>query len=100
MGAFVVAFRGAGVPRIEVWDTGPGIAPDDRTRVFEEYVQLANPERDRAQGLGLGLAIVKRLALLIGSDVSPRLSSGSRLPVQYRRRGYAADRADISADAL
>lgn len=50
---------------IQVWDTGPGIPPDEQERVFQEYYQLANPERDRAKGLGLGLAIVRRLTHLL-----------------------------------
>ena len=44
--------------RVEVWDTGPGIADGDRERVFEEFYQVGNPERDRREGLGLGLSIV------------------------------------------
>ncbi len=60
--------RGAGVS-IEVWDSGPGIAPEEIDRVFEEFYQIGNPERDRARGLGLGLAIVRRLATLLGHDL-------------------------------
>ncbi|KAK0338606.1 hypothetical protein LTR94_037932, partial [Friedmanniomyces endolithicus] len=43
--------------RIEVWDNGPGIPPPEQERVFWEFHQLGNPERDRSKGLGLGLAI-------------------------------------------
>ncbi|SDT09603.1 hybrid sensor histidine kinase/response regulator [Bradyrhizobium canariense] len=56
--------RGASV-EIQIWDTGPGIPADQQTIVFEEFVQLQNPARDRAQGLGLGLAIVRRTAVLL-----------------------------------
>ncbi len=45
--------------RIEIWDSGPGIPQDEQDRVFEEFYQLGNPERDRTKGLGLGLAIVQ-----------------------------------------
>jgi signal transduction histidine kinase/CheY-like chemotaxis protein len=55
--------------RIAVRDTGPGIPVAERERVFEEFYQIGNPERDRARGLGLGLAIVRRLAQLLGLDV-------------------------------
>ena len=55
---------------IEVWDTGRGIAPEQQERVFEEFYQLDNPERDRAKGLGLGLAIVRRLSLLLDCPVT------------------------------
>jgi signal transduction histidine kinase/CheY-like chemotaxis protein len=56
--------RGAAV-EIQIWDTGPGIPADQQTMVFEEFVQLQNPARDRTQGLGLGLAIVRRTAVLL-----------------------------------
>jgi two-component system, sensor histidine kinase len=51
---------------IEVWDTGIGIAAQDRERIFEEFVQLGNAEHDRRQGMGLGLPTVRRLAALLG----------------------------------
>jgi len=56
--------RGASV-EIQIWDTGPGIPADQQAMVFEEFVQLQNPARDRSQGLGLGLAIVRRTAVLL-----------------------------------
>jgi PAS domain S-box-containing protein len=54
---------------IQVWDTGIGIAPEHLGRIFEEYFQIGNPERDRVKGLGLGLSIVKRVAKLLQTDV-------------------------------
>jgi signal transduction histidine kinase len=51
--------------RLQVWDTGPGIAPTEQERVFQEFYQIGNPQRDRTRGVGLGLAIVKRLATLL-----------------------------------
>jgi len=59
--------RDAGEPRwrVEVWDTGPGIADTERERIFEEFYQGTNTERDRRGGLGLGLSIVRRLARLL-----------------------------------
>ena len=50
---------------ITVSDSGPGIARAEHERVFEEFYQLANPERDRNRGIGLGLAIVRRLTNLL-----------------------------------
>jgi len=61
--------RGDGVV-IEVWDTGIGIAERDRERIFSEFQQLNNPERDRTKGLGLGLAICRRLAVLLHGELS------------------------------
>src|SRR6516164_3929064 len=51
---------------IEVRDTGGGIPADEQKRIFEEYVQLANPARQRRHGVGLGLAIVRRIDSLLG----------------------------------
>jgi signal transduction histidine kinase len=62
--------------RLGVWDTGPGIAPDQQRVVFDEFHQLGNPERDRSQGLGLGLAIVQRLALLLNAPLALRSQLG------------------------
>jgi len=59
-----------------VRDTGPGIAEAERERIFEEFYQVGNPERDRAEGLGLGLAIVRRLAHLLGLNVELKSELG------------------------
>jgi Na+/proline symporter/signal transduction histidine kinase/ActR/RegA family two-component response regulator len=68
--------REDGQLRIEVWDTGVGIAEADRSRIFEEFQRLA-PGMDK--GLGLGLAIVDRVSRLLGhtTDVRSRLGHGS-----------------------
>ena len=55
---------------IAVSDTGPGIPRDEHERVFDEFYQLGNPERDRRKGLGLGLATVKRIGQLLGCRVT------------------------------
>lgn len=52
--------------RLQIWDTGIGIDVDDQGRIFDEFLQLANPERDSEKGLGLGLSISKRLLQLLG----------------------------------
>jgi signal transduction histidine kinase len=61
---------------VEVTDRGPGIAPDDMDRIFEEFVQL---ERGTQEGTGLGLAISRRLAVLLGGhlDVESLPGKGS-----------------------
>ncbi|TXT40030.1 MAG: PAS domain S-box [Comamonadaceae bacterium] len=61
---------------IQVWDTGIGIAPGQIDSIFEEYFQVANPQRDRAKGVGLGLTIVKRLSQLLGIGLSVRSQEG------------------------
>ena len=75
----VAARRRGGAVRIEVRDNGVGIAPAHQSRVFEEFFQVANTERDPRQGFGLGLAICARLAALLGSHIVLRsaLQQGS-----------------------
>ena len=60
--------------RIRIEDTGVGISQQDLSRIWQEFEQLHNPERDRRQGLGLGLSIVRRLATLLNHRVE--VSSG------------------------
>ena len=57
--------RGAGV-RIAVRDEGPGVAAEHLPRLYEEFYQVGNAQRDAARGLGIGLAIVRRLTQMLG----------------------------------
>lgn len=59
-----------------VVDTGPGIAKTFQAEIFEEFFQLANPERDRSKGLGLGLSIVKRTAAILQHPIILRSQPG------------------------
>ena len=57
------------IVRFEVTDTGIGIAPEDQSRLFQEFHQVpAGPGR-RPQGTGLGLALSKRLVELHGGTI-------------------------------
>ena len=69
-GVLVSARTHAAGVRLEVWDTGIGIAADDLARVFDEFVQVGNAERDRRHGLGLGLSIARRSAALVGAAIA------------------------------
>lgn len=64
-GVLVGCRRRRGKVLIEVWDSGIGIEAVHLHEIFKEYVQVANPERNRDKGLGLGLAICDRLAELL-----------------------------------
>ena len=68
--------------RIEVWDTGVGIAEDEIPRIFGEYHQV--PGQTGEGGLGLGLAIVQRLGQLLGHPITvrSRLSEGSAFGIE------------------
>ena len=62
--------------RIEVWDTGIGIADEELQAIFDEYHQVGNSARERSLGLGLGLSIVQRLGTLLGHQVRVRSNPG------------------------
>lgn len=53
----------------EVCDTGIGIAPEDQTRIFEEFEQVAGGLQKKNKGSGLGLALSQRLARLMGGEI-------------------------------
>ena len=75
-GVLVGARRRGGQVIVQVWDSGVGIPKDAQARVFEEFVQLANPGRDRSRGQGLGLAIVRRGARALGHRLELRSVPG------------------------
>ena len=89
----VTARRRQGGVRLEVRDNGIGIAPIHQGRIFEEFYQVANTERDRRHGFGLGLAICARVAALLGTRItlSSALQRGSTfaliLPISHRQPG-------------
>ncbi|RVA58491.1 response regulator [Mesorhizobium sp. M7A.F.Ca.US.001.01.1.1] len=88
--------RGACV-EIQVLDSGPGIPADQQGMVFEEFVQLQNPARDRTQGLGLGLAIVRRTAELLGHPLKLASTSGrgSLFSITVAKAGAVQARLEV-----
>jgi two-component system phosphate regulon sensor histidine kinase PhoR len=76
------AMRHDGVVRISVSDSGPGIPPDDLSRVFERFYRV-DKSRSRPGGTGLGLAIVKHLVELHGGQARAenRAEGGARFVV-------------------
>ena len=59
--------------RIDVYDTGIGIAPEQIDSIFTEFTRLGDVEVD---GLGLGLALAERIARLLGGEISVRSVPG------------------------
>ena len=47
--------------QVSVTDTGPGIPPEEASKIFDEFYQMNQPGRDKSKGVGLGLAIAKKL---------------------------------------
>lgn len=75
-GVVIGCRRRQGRIRIEVWDSGIGIAEENLPFIFEELYQLNNPTRRADQGLGLGLAIVERISRILGVSISVRSAFG------------------------
>jgi CheY-like chemotaxis protein len=67
--------RMSGAARIEVWDTGLGIAPEHERTVFAEFKRLDQGAR-MAPGLGLGLSIVERLGRVLEQPIGLRSRPG------------------------
>jgi signal transduction histidine kinase len=82
-GIVVGCRRRADVLRIEVWDSGIGIAEDEQRSIFGEFHRLSTGGEDRRGGLGLGLAIVDRLCRLLDCpiEVVSRPGHGSRFAI-------------------
>jgi CheY-like chemotaxis protein len=98
-GKVLIGCRARGrVVRMEVWDTGIGIAEDKRPRIFDEFYQA--DERDRRKGLGLGLAIVRRVASLlsINIELASTVGRGSVFRFALPRCELAASAAPRSAE--
>ena len=65
--------------RLQVWDTGLGIGPQEQAHIFEEFYQVQGTTAlapSQKKGLGLGLAIVKRLADLMHAPLALQSSLG------------------------
>jgi PAS domain S-box-containing protein len=62
--------RSGDLVRVEVRDTGCGIAPGDVARLFEPFRQVDSSLARRHEGTGLGLAITRKLARLMGGDLT------------------------------
>ena len=85
----VVADVDVGLFRIRVQDTGIGIAPSDRDKVFEDFRQADNSVTREYGGAGLGLAICKRLVNMLGGtiELQSELGRGSTFTVTVPRKG-------------
>ncbi|WP_221801601.1 hybrid sensor histidine kinase/response regulator [Oceanobacter mangrovi] len=107
--SLTVSYRSQ-VAEFTIVDTGPGISPQDRERIFQPFERIRKPGLPQTPGTGLGLTITRLLADIMGGDISLesqpgfgsvfRLSmmlssvSGPGLKVVPERRivGYRGDR--------
>ncbi|WP_420847314.1 hybrid sensor histidine kinase/response regulator [Methylobacterium organophilum] len=70
--------------RVDVIDTGRGIAETERSLVFEEFYRGAKDTDDGEVGLGLGLSIVQRMASTLGHPITlaSRVGHGTRMTLE------------------
>ena len=78
-----------GTLRLQVDDTGIGIASDDLPQIFEEFYRASNARDYASDGTGLGLAIVKAVAEQHGGSVAvtSEVGRGTRFTVTLPLRG-------------
>jgi two-component system phosphate regulon sensor histidine kinase PhoR len=69
--------------RIDIYDTGVGMAPEHLPKIFEAFQRL---DSTGADGLGIGLFVVRRAVTALGHriEVSSMLSRGSRFSIIVR----------------
>lgn len=100
-GSVIVEVRGRdeGV-EFAVVDTGIGISPEGRARIFEAFRQETRPSK-RYGGVGLGLYIAQRLVTLLDGTISveSRLGEGSVFRVWIPRSPRTASRGTAAPDA-
>ncbi|MHB1124007.1 MAG: sensor histidine kinase [Ramlibacter sp.] len=102
-GVLLASRAGSGGCRIEVWDTGVGIAPVHQREIFREFYKVPS-HGGTEDGFGLGLYIVARLAAILGHpiDLASRPGRGTvfRLRLAPTDARLAADRAAASVAQL
>ena len=87
-----------------VADTGIGIAPTDRERIFQEWEQVEGKIQKSAKGTGLGLPLSKKLAQLLGGDVYVKSEVGIgstffvAVPIRYQGETEAIYVPDVKRE--
>jgi signal transduction histidine kinase len=56
--------------QVSIADTGPGIPPQEASKIFDEFYQMSRPGREKSRGVGLGLAISKKLVEMHGGKIA------------------------------
>ena len=96
-GVLLGARRAGDEVRIEVWDTGPGIAAEQQARIFGEFQRLERPSPWGEKGLGLGLSICDRIAAMLRHrlDLRSRPDHGSCFAIVVPRAAATPPRRQV-----
>jgi signal transduction histidine kinase/CheY-like chemotaxis protein len=94
------------IMRVEVIDTGVGIAKEDQSKVFKEFRQVGNQTYQRGEGSGLGLSIGRRFIQMHGGDMGleSEVGKGSTfyftLPIHQQVETFESDALEDKKEAL
>ncbi len=81
--------NGDGCFSVSITDTGPGMTPEQMSRLFEDFAQAASTTSQKYGGTGLGLALSRKLCRMMGGDITVTSEHGKgstftiRLPVKF-----------------
>ncbi|HIY87116.1 MAG TPA: hybrid sensor histidine kinase/response regulator [Candidatus Bacteroides pullicola] len=87
---------------VSVADTGCGMKPEDRERIFQEFTRL--PDAQGQEGFGLGLSIVRMLVQLLGGTIAVESEPGKgsvftvRIPMPRTQEAAVEESAPVSED--
>jgi predicted ATPase/signal transduction histidine kinase/ActR/RegA family two-component response regulator len=85
--------------RFQVEDTGPGIAPEHLSRIFEPFEQVGD-QRARSEGTGLGLALTKKIVEQMGGSIEVQSELGKGSVFTVTLEFAEAERGASAAEAL
>ncbi len=83
----------------EVVDTGPGIAPEELTNLFEPFVQTETGRRSQ-EGTGLGMPISRRFVRLMGGDIHVKSTLGQGTIVRFNIEVKLANASDVPSSQI
>ncbi|HEX3968736.1 MAG TPA: ATP-binding protein, partial [Edaphobacter sp.] len=92
----LVAREAGNVVRIEVRDSGPGIPPEEKQRIFEAFHRMRQSEK-AAEGTGLGLAITRRLVELHGGQLDVESQPGAGSCFHFTLPSASASRTEVGS---
>lgn len=82
--------------QVLVADTGVGLAPEERDRIFDRFYQVQDPLTRSVQGSGLGLSIVRRLLAVHGTSIEVESELGEGSTFSFTLPAFTPEAAEMS----